>query len=105
MKGQCSGGCCTSGGFKSFVPWIKNIHSVPRKDGFLIDNINYYKKHINPQLKKELGVKKICSFTPSCSQYAKKAIQSKGAVMGFFMSAFRIIRCNPITGGGYDPVK
>ena len=104
MKGQdaCCGPCA-GGIYRSFSIWIRNVHNVPRKDGFLLDNINYYQKHIDPQLKRELDVKKICSFIPTCSNYSKQAVKKYGS-LGFFIGAFRILRCNPITGGGKDPI-
>jgi uncharacterized protein len=46
-----------------------------------------------------------CRFHPSCSQYAIDAIQLHGPAKGAFMGAKRILRCNPLNPGGYDPVK
>ncbi|MBW2466498.1 MAG: membrane protein insertion efficiency factor YidD [Deltaproteobacteria bacterium] len=46
-----------------------------------------------------------CRFTPTCSQYAIDAIKYHGAVKGFFMALWRILRCHPFSDGGYDPVK
>ncbi|MFH1779450.1 MAG: membrane protein insertion efficiency factor YidD [Candidatus Omnitrophota bacterium] len=46
-----------------------------------------------------------CRFYPSCSAYAIEAIHKKGVLKGLFMSFLRIFRCNPISKGGYDPVK
>lgn len=45
-----------------------------------------------------------CRFTPSCSQYGLTAITRFGAVKGGFLTLWRIIRCNPFSEGGYDPV-
>lgn len=45
-----------------------------------------------------------CRFYPTCSAYAMEAIQKYGPFKGFFMSVRRIIRCNPFSKGGYDPV-
>jgi len=45
-----------------------------------------------------------CKFYPTCSQYAIEAISTYGAFKGFFMSLWRILRCNPFSKGGYDPV-
>ncbi len=47
----------------------------------------------------------VCRFTPSCSQYAIDAIKCHGPFRGFFMTAWRILRCHPFSEGGYDPVK
>jgi putative membrane protein insertion efficiency factor len=47
----------------------------------------------------------VCRFTPTCSQYAIDAIRYHGPYRGFFMALWRILRCHPFSGGGYDPVK
>ena len=46
----------------------------------------------------------VCRFQPTCSQYAVEAIKKYGFVRGSWMAAKRIVRCNPFTEGGYDPV-
>ncbi len=45
-----------------------------------------------------------CRFVPSCSEYAKDAIATHGAVKGAGLAAWRILRCNPWCAGGHDPV-
>ncbi|MCD7873015.1 MAG: membrane protein insertion efficiency factor YidD [Clostridiales bacterium] len=45
-----------------------------------------------------------CRFTPTCSQYAIEAIEIHGVFKGSFLAARRILRCNPLFKGGYDPV-
>ena len=45
-----------------------------------------------------------CKYVPTCSQYARTAIQRYGAVKGSRMAAWRLMRCNPWSKGGYDPV-
>nr|WP_228064823.1 membrane protein insertion efficiency factor YidD [Muribacter muris] len=45
-----------------------------------------------------------CRFYPSCSQYAVEAIQRFGAVKGGWLTLKRIVRCNPLSEGGEDPV-
>ena len=49
--------------------------------------------------------KPCCRFYPTCSQYAIDAIEKYGAFKGFFMALWRVLRCNPLCKGGYDPVK
>ena len=57
-----------------------------------------YQKYISPYLGNH------CRFTPTCSQYAAEAIRVHGACKGFFLALFRLLRCNPLFKGGYDPV-
>lgn len=45
-----------------------------------------------------------CRFTPSCSEYAIQAISIHGAVKGLILALWRLLRCNPFSKGGYDPV-
>ena len=45
-----------------------------------------------------------CKHIPTCSNYAIKAIEDYGCIKGSFLSIMRIIRCNPFSKGGYDPV-
>ena len=45
-----------------------------------------------------------CKHIPTCSEYAIEAIETYGAFRGGIMAIKRIIRCNPFSKGGYDPV-
>lgn len=45
-----------------------------------------------------------CKYIPSCSVYAKEAITKYGAIKGTTLAIKRIMRCNPNSRGGYDPV-
>ncbi|MBO4391895.1 MAG: membrane protein insertion efficiency factor YidD [Clostridia bacterium] len=45
-----------------------------------------------------------CRFTPTCSEYAIEAFRIHGFIRGFFLTLWRILRCNPFSRGGYDPV-
>ena len=49
--------------------------------------------------------KPVCRFLPTCSEYSIEAIQTFGALRGIGMSFFRIMRCHPWGGHGYDPVN
>jgi len=64
----------------------------------LIWLIKFYRKHISPNTPPS------CKFTPTCSQYGLEAIERFGAFKGGFMTLWRILRCNPFSKGGYDPV-
>ena len=45
-----------------------------------------------------------CPYYPSCSQYGLEAEEKYGALKGGLLAAWRIMRCNPFSKGGYDPV-
>ena len=60
--------------------------------------VRLYQKFISP-LKPAC-----CRFTPTCSQYAVEAFTKRGFFVGFGLTVWRILRCNPFSKGGYDPV-
>jgi uncharacterized protein len=45
-----------------------------------------------------------CRYIPTCSEYALQAIEKYGAVKGTYLAVRRVLRCNPLHKGGYDPV-
>ncbi len=45
-----------------------------------------------------------CRFTPSCSHYAAEALARRGPLVGAALAAWRVLRCNPLGKGGFDPV-
>lgn len=47
----------------------------------------------------------LCRFHPSCSQYAIDALTARGLIKGSLLALWRILRCNPLVPGGYDPVE
>ncbi|WP_244834155.1 membrane protein insertion efficiency factor YidD [Clostridium sp. BJN0001] len=65
----------------------------------LLSLIKLYRRNISP------SKQPCCRFVPTCSQYALDAIEKYGALKGGFMAIYRILRCNPLCKGGYDPVK
>jgi len=65
----------------------------------LLGLIRGYQKLISPGLPPDT-----CRFYPSCSHYGYQAIYKYGAIKGSFMAAWRVLRCNPFTKGGFDPV-
>lgn len=60
--------------------------------------VRFYQRNISP------GLPPSCRFQPTCSEYALEAIESRGVIRGAAMGAWRILRCNPLNDGGYDPV-
>jgi putative membrane protein insertion efficiency factor len=45
-----------------------------------------------------------CRYLPTCSEYAIEAVQTRGVVVGTGLAMWRVLRCNPLFHGGYDPV-
>lgn len=64
----------------------------------MLGGITLYRQGISPLLPPS------CRFTPTCSQYAYEAIERFGPIKGSRLAAWRILRCNPLVPGGYDPV-
>ena len=65
----------------------------------MIYMIRFYQKFLSP-----LKVRTHCIYTPTCSQYAIEALEKYGALKGSLLAIWRILRCNPFSKGGYDPV-
>ncbi len=65
----------------------------------LLAGIRFYRKYLS-------GIKgySSCKYYPTCSTYALEAVEKYGAVKGGILSMWRILRCNPFSKGGYDPV-
>ena len=61
---------------------------------YLINKYQNFSKHKNPT----------CRYRPTCSQYAKEAFETRNFLYASWLSLWRILRCNPFTKGGYDPV-
>ena len=47
---------------------------------------------------------RLCKYEPTCSHYAEQAIRTHGPVKGLVLAIWRVLRCNPWSRGGYDPV-
>ena len=65
---------------------------------FIISMISFYRRKISPK------TPAMCKFYPTCSQYAITAFERFGVVKGSALTLWRLIRCSPLTSGGYDPV-
>lgn len=61
--------------------------------------IKFYQQYIS-----NLKPYPTCRFVPTCSEYAHTAISRYGLIYGGFLALWRILRCNPLCKGGYDPV-
>ncbi len=72
---------------------MKNILSEA-----LILPIRLYQRFVSPLFPP------CCRFTPTCSQYAIEALRKHGPFKGLALAVWRILRCNPWGGSGYDPV-
>ena len=64
----------------------------------LLAVIRFYRRHISPHLPP------MCRYYPTCSVYAIEAIETHGALRGSLLALWRLLRCNPLSPGGYDPV-
>lgn len=65
---------------------------------FLVALIDIYKKYFSPFMAVQ------CKFCPTCSEYAKLCIIRFGVIKGGLLSLKRLLKCNPLSKGGYDPV-
>lgn len=45
-----------------------------------------------------------CLYSPTCSEYMLRAMNNHGVIIGIIMGSWRLLRCNPLSKGGYDPV-
>jgi len=65
----------------------------------LLGFIRVYRRVLSPMKRTPT-----CRYLPTCSEYAAEAIGTRGAFIGTLKSIWRILRCNPWGGSGYDPV-
>ena len=61
--------------------------------------IEAYKRWISPAFPRR------CKYEPTCSRYALEAISEFGVLRGIVLAGWRLLRCNPLSHGGYDPVE
>ncbi len=61
--------------------------------------VKLYQRLISPLLGQR------CRYYPSCSEYAAQAITRFGILRGLVLAAWRLLRCNPFSHGGFDPVE
>ena len=75
---------------------MRRVCSAPKQ--LLLWLIRFYRRNLSPL---HPGC---CRFTPTCSQYSLEAVEKYGAIRGGGLALWRILRCNPLCKGGYDPV-
>jgi putative membrane protein insertion efficiency factor len=61
--------------------------------------VRAYQRVVSPMLGQR------CKYHPSCSEYAAQAIGTYGVLRGLVLAGWRLMRCNPFSHGGYDPVE
>jgi putative membrane protein insertion efficiency factor len=61
--------------------------------------LRVYQRAISPAFPRR------CKYHPTCSEYAVQAIRGYGLMRGTVLAAWRLLRCNPLSHGGYDPVS
>jgi putative membrane protein insertion efficiency factor len=61
--------------------------------------VRVYQRVISPALPRR------CKYHPTCSAYATQAIERYGILRGAVLAGWRLLRCNPFSHGGYDPVS
>ncbi len=64
----------------------------------IISIIRFYQKFISPLFPPT------CRFYPTCSEYTVQAVERFGVIRGLYLGLRRVLRCNPLNEGGYDPV-
>jgi len=72
----------------------------------LIKIIELYQKTLSPDTGWFRGMYPAgyCKYSPTCSEYGKQAIEKYGVIRGILLGTWRILRCNPWSRGGEDPV-
>jgi putative membrane protein insertion efficiency factor len=61
--------------------------------------ITLYRRFISPLIAPR------CRYYPTCSAYAAEAIRTHGVLRGLVLAGWRLLRCNPLSNGGFDPVE
>jgi putative membrane protein insertion efficiency factor len=65
----------------------------------VVTPIVFYQRWISPAIPRR------CKYEPTCSRYAVEAIREYGILRGLVLAGWRLLRCNPWSHGGYDPVE
>jgi putative membrane protein insertion efficiency factor len=65
----------------------------------VLGSISAYQRVISPATPRH------CKYEPTCSRYAAQAVREFGILRGLLLTAWRVLRCNPFSHGGFDPVS
>jgi uncharacterized protein len=83
-----------------------NAHEAPRRAAVVRAAasaakapIVLYQRLVSPALPRR------CKYEPTCSRYAVQALDEYGILRGLALAAWRLVRCNPWSHGGYDPIE
>ena len=76
--------------FSRAILFLRRVYLLP---------VHFYRKFLSP-----LKPVSSCRFTPTCSRYALDAVMEWGILIGTLMAVWRVMRCNPFSDGGDDPV-
>lgn len=79
------------------APWTRRLARAGR--AVAVAPIVVYQRVISPAIPQR------CRYYPSCSRYAVEAIREYGILRGLVLAGWRVLRCNPWSDGGYDPVE
>jgi len=110
-KGNSETACCCLAAIAAFIllggggscDVNSATHSSTKKSNVL-RHIENYQTNISPKIQEKYG--DVCRFEPSCSEYAKQAVEKYGSVKGTLMATKRLAKCNPLMKekDNYDPV-
>ena len=67
--------------------------------GLVLAGLRAYRRHVSPLLPPA------CRYTPTCSEYALDAVERHGVLKGLALAVKRVLSCNPLSRGGFDPVR
>ena len=79
------------------APWARRLSHASRI--VAVTPIVVYQHVVSPAIPRR------CKYEPTCSRYAVEAIREYGILRGLVLAGWRLLRCNPWSHGGYDPVE
>ncbi|XP_018626696.1 UPF0161 protein At3g09310 isoform X2 [Nicotiana tomentosiformis] len=84
---------------KSFLSFEKHDEEDNLGVKAALSMLKFYKREISPIMPKS------CRYVPTCSEYSMIAYKKYGVVKGTVLTAWRLCRCNPLGGSGFDPPR